>query len=389
MKKIVAMLLVLVLSFTLAGCGGGGGDGDVVNIGWIGSLTGPQALWGQCEWATVQMFFEEINEAGGINGKTFHPIGLDSRGEPEEAVNAARRLVDQGVIAVIGPNASRQAIPVGDVLVEAKVPGVSTVATNPRVTIDDNGNVKPYYFRVCFIDPYQGAVAAGFSFDELGARTAAVLYSVGDDYSTGISEFFRAEFISKGGTIVADEAFVEADVDFRPQLTAIRDSNPDVIFMPFAYMQVALAANQARELGITATLIGTDTWPSEELLTMAADAIEGSFFVNHLDFADPDVQDFRNAYMASSFNPEAPNGIAPELNGFMAWDAATMVVEAIKKSGSFDPSDIARAMSTIDFQGLTGRIEIDPTTHNPGSKHAAIKTIQNGEYVFVMRYSPY
>ena len=385
------MLLVFTLGFTLAGCSGGGSggsdQGEVVNIGWIGSLTGPQALWGQSEWATVQMFFEMINEEGGINGVKFNPIGLDSRGQPEDAVNAARRLTSQeNVIAIIGPNASAQAIPVSEVLVEARVPGVSTVATNPRVTVD-NGQVKPYYFRVCFIDPYQGAVASGFSFDELGARTAAILYDIGNDYSTGISEFFRADFIQRGGTIVADEAFVETDVDFRPQLTAIRDANPDIIFMPFAYTQVVMATTQARELGITATFIGSDTWPSEELLTLAADAVEGSFFVNHLDFNDPHVLGFRNDYRESRFNPG--DGIEPELNGYMAWDASLMVVEAIRKANSFDPSDIAAAMSTIDFEGLTGRIKIDPETHNPTGKHAAIKTITGGEFVFVMRYTPY
>jgi branched-chain amino acid transport system substrate-binding protein len=333
------------------------------------------------------MFFEEVNASGEFPGVRFNPIGLDSAGQPEQAVNAARRLTSQdGVIAVIGPNASMQAIPVGDVLVEARVPGISTVATNPRVTIED-GQVKPYYFRVCFIDPYQGAVASGFSFDQLNARKAAILYGIGDDYSIGISEFFRADFTRRGGAIVADEAFVEADVDFRPQLTAIRDANPDVIFMPFSYMQVALATTQARELGITATFIGTDTWPSDELLTMASDAVEGSYFVNHLDFADPDVQGFREKYRTSRFNPGL--GIESELNGFMAWDAATMVMEAIRATGSFNPSEMARAMSTIDFQGLTGRIEIDPQTHNPGSKHASIIRITDGEYVFETRYSPY
>ena len=378
MKKIVALLLALVLGFTLAGCGG---SSNHVKIGWIGSLTGPVALWGQCELAAVQMYFEEINAAGGINGRTFEVIGYDTKGEPQEAVNAARRLAAQDkVVAIIGPNASSSAIPVSAVLTETKVPGIATVATNPRVTINEDGTLNPFTFRVCFIDPYQGAVGAGFSYDQLGARAAAVLYDMGDDYSQGIIQYFEEEFISKGGAIVSKEAFKTDDVDFRPQLTKIKQANPDVIFMPFSYKEVALSTRQARELGITATFIGTDTWPSDELLTMAADSIEGSYYVNHLDFDDPAVQEFKDKYRART-------GKETELNGFLAWDASVMVTEAIKKANSFDPEKLRDAMKTTSFQGLTGNIAINPKTHNPDGKEAAIIKITNGEYKFEMRYS--
>ena len=378
--------MILALSSALAGCAGSSGQGSgPVKVGWIGSLTGPQALWGQCELATVKMYFEEVNAAGGINGRTFEVIGYDSKGEPQEAVQAARRLATQDkVVAIIGPNASSQAIPVSEVLNETKVPGIATVATNPRVTIDDNGAVKPYMFRVCFIDPYQGSVAAGFSFDQLGARKAAILYDVGDDYSQGIIQYFIEEFERKGGAIVSSEAFNTGDVEFRPQLTKIKDASPDVIFMPLSYKEVALSTEQARELGITATFIGTDTWPSDELLTMAGESVEGAFYVNHLDFDDPVVQEFKAKYREKE-------GLETELNGFLAWDASTMVIEAIKKANSFEPDAIRTAMEKTSFQGLTGNITINPETHNPDNKEAAMIKIVKGqdkyEYKFEMRYS--
>ena len=383
MKKFVALLLILVLNFTLAGCGSGSNqDTGPIKIGWIGSITGNQALFGQSEQAALKMFFEEVNAAGGINGRTFEVIYYDSKGDPQEAVSAARRLVGQDkVVAIIGPNASSQARPVAEVLNETQVPGIATAATNPLVTVGEDGAVKPYMFRACFIDPYQGSVAAGFSIDELDAATAAVLYDVGDDYSQGIVKYFVQEFEGKGGAIVSDEAFNSGDDDFRPQLTRIREANPDVIFMPLSYREVALSARQARELGVTATFMGTDTWPSDELLTMAADAVEGAFYVNHLDFDDPNVQEFKNKYIARE-------GRAPELNGYLAWDAALMVVEAIKEANSFEPTAIRDALRTINVSGLTGDIVINPETHNPDNKRAAIIKITNGEYKFVMYYSP-
>jgi branched-chain amino acid transport system substrate-binding protein len=242
-KKALALLLVCLLigSIGLTGCAPKAADqgapaaGGTIKVGWMGSLTGDQAVWGQCELNTVKMLFEEINAKGGVLGKQLEVIGYDTKGDPQEAVNVAKRLTGQDkVVAILGPNASGNAIPIAPVLEQAKVPDIATVATNPKVTVLD-GKVKPYNFRVCFIDPYQGAVAAGYAADILKFKSAAILYDVGDDYSQGLTQYFEETFTAKGGTIVAKEGFKSGDVDFRPQLTKIKAANPEVIFMPYFF----------------------------------------------------------------------------------------------------------------------------------------------------------
>jgi len=179
----------------LSACGGTGtsaSSSDTIKIGWIGSLTGDQAVWGTCESNTVKMLIEEVNANGGILGKQVEGIYYETKGDAAEAVNAVKRLITQdGVVAIIGPNASGQAISISAVLEQYKVPDIATVATNPKVTVGDDGNVKPYNFRVCFIDPYQGAVAAGYAYDKLGLKNAAILYDVASDYSQGFTESLK------------------------------------------------------------------------------------------------------------------------------------------------------------------------------------------------------
>ena len=386
-RKILFCMIIGVLGLSLAfsGCDGGGAAGggdDVVRIGWIGALTGDMAVWGTSESSSLQMFVDQLNEDGGLLGMQVELITYDTRGDSAEAVNAVRRLTTQDrVVGVIGPNTSGQAIPIASVLEESSVPGIATVATNPRVTVTEAGEVRPFSFRVCFVDAYQGSVAAGFAFNVLGVRTAAVLYDVGSDYSLGITEVFEQHFTSLGGQILALEAFNPGDVDFRPQLTSIMQASPEIIFMPFTFREVALATEQARQLGITATFLGTDTWPSMQLLEMAGQFIEGSYFVNHLDIHDPRVADLRNRYL-ERFNRE------PEINAFLGWDAINMLSQAITRAGSLDTVAIRDELLNTDFQGYTGRIMISPYDHNPVDKEAAIIRIQDGGFVFQQVYSP-
>ncbi|MEA4884815.1 MAG: ABC transporter substrate-binding protein [Clostridia bacterium] len=369
----VAFCLVLMSSVRAAD--------KVVKLGWVGSLTGDQAIWGQCEFNTVKMLAEELNAAGGLLGAKVEVVGYDHRGDAMEAVNVVRRLTSQDkVVTIIGPNASGHAIPIASVLEQMKVPDIATVATNPKVTVVD-GKVKPFNFRVCFIDPYQGAVAAGYAFDVLKCRKAAVLYDVADDYSQGLTEFFIKTFTDKGGKIVAREAFKGGDTDFRAQLSKIKASNPEIIFMPYFFKEVALSANQARELGIKCTLMGGDGWPSEILIEMAKDAVNNCYLVNHLDFDDPDVKEFKDRYTAKYKR-------AVELNGFLAYDAFLMFVDAVKRAGSFDPVAIKDALETTNIQGITGTIRINKATHNPEGKEAAIIKIVDGKYVFQQKYAP-
>ena len=389
MNKRLSILLVIlmIISMVLTACSSQStapkveNKQEVIRIGWIGSLTGDQAVWGNCEFNTVKMLVEELNQKGGLLGKSVEVIGYDTRGDAMEAVNAVKRLTAQDkVVAIIGPNASGQAIAISSVLEEMKVPAIATVATNPKVTVGEDGKVKPYNFRVCFIDPYQGAVAAGYAYDVLGFKNAAILYDVADDYSQGLTEFFEKQFVAKGGTIVAKEGFKFGDVDFRPQLSKIKASNPEMIFMPYFFKEVALSANQARELGIDAVLMGGDGWPSEVLIEMAADAVDGSYVVNHLDFADPEVQDFKNSYTAKYNLPV-------ELNGYLAYDAVKLLEAAIIKANSADSVAIRDALETTSVNGITGQISISAKTHNPEGKDAAIIKIVNGEYIFQQKYS--
>ncbi|HCX62469.1 MAG TPA: ABC transporter substrate-binding protein [Clostridiales bacterium] len=385
MKKNVLLIVSLLLIFAmmLTACGGSGTSkaaGDTIKIGWIGSLTGDQAVWGTCESNTVKMLIEEVNAKGGLLGKQVEGIYYDTKGDAAEAVNAVKRLITQdGVVAIIGPNASGQAISISAVLEQYKVPDIATVATNPKVTVGDDGKVKPYNFRVCFIDPYQGAVAAGYAYDRLGLKDAAILYDVASDYSQGFTEFFEKTFIEKGGKIVAKEGFKEGDVDFRPQLSKIKDAKPDLILMPYYYKEVALSANQARDLGINATLIGGDGWPSEQLMEMAAKSIEGSYVVNHLDFNDPEVKPLQEAYRAKYNLPM-------ELNGYMAHDAFKLLEAAIIDASSADPEKITESLTKVTVEGVTGTIKLSEEDHNPVGKQAAIVKIENADYIFQEKY---
>jgi len=365
---------------TACSSGTGTPKDETIKIGWIGSLTGDQAVWGTCESNTIKMLIEDVNANGGILGKQVEGIYYDTKGDAAEAVNATKRLASQDkVVAIIGPNASGQAIAISSVLEEYKVPDISTVGTNPKVTVNDDGSVKEFNFRVCFIDPYQGAVAAGYAYDRLGLRNAAVLYDVASDYSQGFTEFFEKTFTEKGGKVVAKEGFKEGDVEFKPQLSKIKDANPDMILMPYYYKEVALSANQARELGIDAVLIGGDGWPSEQLMSMAADAIEGSYIVNHLDFNDPEVKPLQDKY-------NAKYNLPMELNGYMAHDAFLLLKAAIEDAGAADPVKITESLTKVSVEGVTGTIKISPEDHNPVGKQAAIVRVESADYIFQEKY---
>lgn len=396
-KKRLAVLLsaVMVLSIALSGCGGekesSSDDGDVIKIGWIGALTGDSAPWGTCESQALQMYIDQKNEEGGVlGGKKLELVKYDTKGDANESVNAVKRLIAQDkVCAILGPNSSAPAIAIKGALNDGKVPDIATVATNVEITVNKDGSLNPYNFRVCFTDPYQGSVAAGYAADELGARKAAVLYDVASDYSQGFTEFFVETFEAKGGTIVAQEGCKSGDTDFRAQLTKIKEADPDVILLPLAtYKDVALSANQARDLGIDAVLFGGDTWPSDTLFEMAGPALEGSFVVNHFDYNDPAAAEITKMYMDEY-------GKAPEINAYMVHDAFELLVAAIEKAGSADSQAITDALTEVEIDGVTGHIALGADTHNPEGKEAAMQqivksdTAEDGyEYKFIMKYSP-
>ena len=369
----------VIAAVVLSGCAGSGGSTDVIKIGWLGPRTGDTALWGQAEYDTVVMLIDKYNAAGGIDvgGKKYklEVIGYDDKGDSTEAVNVAKRLTSQDkVVAIVGPQGSGEAIPIAPIANEAKVPVVATTATNPKVTVTESGAINQYMFRACFTDPYQGSVAATFAYERLGKRRAAILMTVDDAYSAGLTEFFKQSFIKLGGEIVAEVSFTAGEKDFRAPLTRIKAANPDIIFAPNYYTDVALSAVQARELGIDTVMLGGDGWPSENLISLAGTALEGCFYVNHLDFNDPSVADFKAEFKAR-YNRNA------ELNSYMAHDALLMVIDAIQRAGSIDGEAIMRALETTAIQGVTGFIKIGPN-HDPVGKDAAIIRITGTEMLF-------
>ena len=222
---------------------------DTIKVGEIATVTGDFAAYGVAEVESVKIAVEEINAAGGVLGKPLEVVMYDCRTRQEDMVNAARRLVEQDkVVAVIGPSGSGLCIAAAPIFNKGQVPHIGTLPTNPLVTVDEKGAVRPYNFRICFLDPYQGRIMAWFSAKDLKAQKAAVLYDVSSDYSQGQREFFVASFKEFGGSIVADEGFRGEDVDFRSQLTNIKDSGADVLIFPFMGKALPLAVKQAREL---------------------------------------------------------------------------------------------------------------------------------------------
>ncbi|MBC7233194.1 MAG: ABC transporter substrate-binding protein [Chloroflexi bacterium] len=381
-RKIVVATLLFAMLFSLSACRQQAKE-ETIKIGFFGALSGDQAVWGQADRDGVILTVEQINAAGGILGKKVELVVYDDKGDQLEAVNVVKRLINEDkVVAIIGCNSSGRNIAVAPVAEAGKVPVISTFATNPRVTVPEPGKLMKYTFRVCFIDSYSGYVKAKFAWDDLGARRAAVLYEISSDYSVGVRDFFKQSWAELGGELVADEAFKSGDVDFRPQLTKIKEANPDVIIMPFLYKEVALSTRQARDLGITATFLGGDGWPSSALLEMAADAVEGSYFVNHGDINAPNVQEWREQYK-KRFNKDI------EINSIMGHDAMIMLKAAIEKAGKAEPEAIRDALENLKgVEVFTGVINIDPATHNPVGKAASIIAIRNGQFQFYKQFEP-
>jgi branched-chain amino acid transport system substrate-binding protein len=394
-KRLLAAIMVLcLLGFQLCGCGGGaksGGDQakvaeepkapEVVKIGHAVALTGDASIWGQSESNALKLWVEKVNEKGGIDGKKIELVTYDTRADSVEAVNVAKRMIEQDkVVAIIGAAQSGVTIAMTAVTEPAKIPLIGTTATNPEVTVKD-GAVRPHTFRVCFIDPFQGTVAAQFAATNLGAKTAAVLYDVGSDYSSWLAQYFIEAFEKIGGTIVGKEAFRTGELDYRAMLGKFKEADPDVMFIPTAQKEAALAMKQARDLGYEGKFLGGDNWGSPDIIELGGSAVEGGYFVNLASLEDPDIQDFIAEYKAKyGSDPVLPNPV-------MAIDALIVLMEAIKKAGSTDGDAIAKAIEEIeDLPALTGKVTYDPETHNPLNKPAIIQQIKDGQFVYVEKY---
>jgi len=332
----------------LAGCQQSDTD---IRIGEFGSLTGSTATFGISSQRGIEMAMEEANAAGGIKGKPVRVIVEDDQGKPEEAATVVQKLINQDrVIAVLGEVASSRSLAAAPICQTAAIPMITPASTNPKVT-----EVGDYIFRVCFTDADQGRVGAQFAYTTLGARTAAILTDVRNDYSVGLARFFEEKFKQMGGQIVAKESYSEGDIDFKAQLTAIKGKSPEVLFVPGYYTEVGLIGRQTKELGLTATLCGGDGWDSPKLFEISQGTLEGFYFTNHYSVGDPNptVQQFVARYREKY-------GETPDAMAVLGYDAAKVLFDAMTRAPSLEPSAIRDAIAaTKDFPGVTGSITIN------------------------------
>jgi branched-chain amino acid transport system substrate-binding protein len=378
-RKSLCSMLVAAMALSL-----GAQTPATVKIGWFGPETGDSALWGQAELNTVKMMANDYNAKGGITvgGKKVKVeiVAYDDKGDSVEAVNVVKRLISQDkVVAIVGAQGSGEAIPVAPIVNDAKIPLVASTATNPKVTVSDSGAVNSYVFRACFTDPYQGKVAAYFASQKLGKKKAAILMTIDDPYSTGLSQYFKENFEKAGGKVVSEVSYTSGEKDFRAPLTKIKAANPDVVFIPAYYNDVALASKQARDLGIKQLLLGGDGWPSDNLISLAGKSLEGCLFINHLDMDGAAAKPMRDEYKAK-YNKNA------ELNSYMVHDALLMVVDAIQRAGTVNSVAIQKALTTCNLQGITGHIKIG-ANHDPVGKEAWLIKIVGPDMKFQEKFA--
>lgn len=376
-----ALLAALGSALLLAvGCGPKETSGPApIKIGNYAAITGKDGTFGDSSTKATRLAIDEINAAGGVLGRPIELVVEDTQSKPGEAATAVKKLITRDkVVALIGEVTSSRSLEGAGVAQAFNIPMLSPSATNPAVTATGD-----YVFRACFIDPFQGTVLATFAREKLRAKRAALLTSVSSAYSSGLREVFLKEFPKGGGEIVSDQKFSEGDKDFKAQLTAIKAANPDVLFVPAYYTETGLLAKQARELGITAPLIGGDGWEAPELLAIGGSALEGCSYSTHYsaESPDPKIQAFVQKYRAR-YDGRTPDGMAA-----LGYDAAYMMVDAIRRAGSTEPAALRDALAaTKGFEGVTGRIDMDADRN--ASKPAAILTIKDGKFTYLETVAP-
>jgi branched-chain amino acid transport system substrate-binding protein len=382
MKKriLAATLAAVMLSASATGCaqsGGSAATGDTIKIGGLAPLTGNVSVYGIAASNGAKLAVEAINKAGGINGKKVEFICYDEKGDATEAVNAYNKLAQNDkVVALVGDVTSKPTIAVAQKAVKDKMPMITATGTAADIT-----KAGENVFRACFIDPFQGQLMADYAAQKLNAKTAAIIYDNGDDYSTGVANAFEEEAKAAGITITNKEAYQSGSVDFKSQLTKIKAGNPDVVMVPVYYSDVALIAVQAKEIGLTAKLLGADGWDGvlEKIDKSNLDAVKDCFFCSQYsaESTDPDLQNFLKQYK-ETYKTDA------NMFAVLGYDAMGMMCEAIKQAGSTDSDKIIAAMKGLTYKGITGTTTFDEN-RNP-VREAVITTIADGKYKFVENF---
>lgn len=380
MRRLIVFMPLGLLSLLTSGCQPAASSSPEIVIGHFASMTGSEATFGQSTDNGIKLAVDEINATGGINGKQIRLITYDDKGDAREAGTAVTRLTTKdGVVAVLGEVASGLSLAGAPVCQESGVPMVTPSSTNPKVT-----KIGDMIFRVCFIDPFQGSVCAKFASEHAGLKAgkAAILTDQASPYSVGLQEEFQKAFEKLGGKVVTKQTYQAGDQDFSAQLTAIRSSEPDVVFVPGYYTDVGNVALQARKLGLTTPLLGGDGWDSSKLGEIAGSAIDGCFYSNHYSQEDPNprVQEFIKKY--SERHKQTPDGLAA-----LGYDAARILFAAMKRAKSLDGKALAAELAqTTDFDGVTGKISIDGDRN--AVKSAVILEMKDGKPKYVTTIQP-
>lgn len=391
MKRVTKLLSVLaagaVFMGALTGCGGGskGADGDTIKVGGLLEMTGGSASFGISGKNGIDLALKKINEKGVLGGKKLSLVVADTKSEASEATNGMQKLISQDkVVAVIGPNQSSAVIASGAINNGAKVVDITPMGTNPDVTVDPKTKqVKPYSFRTCFIDPFQGTVMASFASNELKVKRAAIYIDNTSDYAKGLAQFFKENFVKNGGQVVIEEAYLQKDTDFKSTLTKIKAAKPDFIYIPGYYQEVGLIVKQAREMGITVPMAGGDGWDSAKLPEIAGKAALDNTFFSSL-YSPDDTSDLNKEFVAEYKKAYNTN---PDVFAALAYDSTLLVAKAIEDAGSADPAKIAEAMAKIKgFKGVSGEVTFNEE-HNP-IKSAVIIEHKDGKQTFKTKVNP-
>ena len=382
MKRVLAVLaIIFILAAPAASFAA-----DPIKVGYLAALTGDYAAYGQTEVNMAKLVVADINQAGGVLGRPIELVVYDTKTRNEDAVNAVRRMIENDkVVAIIGANSSGINIATAPIVDKGKVPQISTVGTNPLVTVTPQGKVRPYSFRICFTDPYQGELGADLAMTTLKKDRAAVLYNVGSDYAHGLREFFIKSYTERNGKIVADEGYRETDVDFRAQLTKIKNSGANVLFLPGMGKDMALIIKQASELGLDdITVIGCDGY-GEFMNEIAGDAMKGTYWVNHTYLEDPVM-----APIFARYKEVYKDDCKEFVNGTMAYDATHWLADAIRRAGKAEGPAIAKALEETKGLKLNHAVlTIDPADHNPLKKAGIILRIGDDlKAKFYMKVEP-
>lgn len=352
---------------------------DVIKIGVYEPMTGQMAFGGQLTVDGMKLAQEQAPE---VLGKKIELIIVDNKSDKVEAANAVKRLIDkEKVVAIIGSYGSSLSMAGGEVAEKAGIPVITDSATNPLVT-----QGKKYYFRMCFIDPYQGAAAATYAYDNLEARKAALLVDVAQDYSVGLSKFFKDSFTKKGGEVLPLYKYQSGDQDFTAQLTDMISKGADFLFIPSYFAEGAIVMKQARELGFEGDIMGGDAMDNPDLVKIAGDSAEGFSFTTFPYAPEmPDMNPVAKKF-TELWNAKYPDQL-PNANSALGYDCYMFVRDMIEKAGSTDPEKITEAFASAkDWLGATGSTTINES--HDAEKPVGIKTIKDGKQVYAASIKP-